>query len=73
MHTASEEITVINELCIHKMSSHMCENVNIPVTEFNDIMNLQWKISLHQAKTGITMLGCSWQTGQFISQVRKGK
>lgn len=37
------------------MSSHMCENVNIPVTEFNDIMNLQWKIILHQAKTGITV------------------
>lgn len=50
MHTGSEEITVINELCIHKISSHMCENVNIPMTEFNDIMNLQWKISLHQAK-----------------------
>lgn len=37
------------------MSSHMCENVNIPLTEFNDIMNLQWKIIQHQAKTGITV------------------
>lgn len=51
----------------------MCENVNIPVTEVNDIMNLQWKIIPHQAKTGITVLGCSWQTGRFVSQVRKGK
>lgn len=33
----------------------MCENVNIPLTEFNDIMNLQWKIIQHQAKTGITV------------------